>query len=146
MCNACGLYFKLHNVSVFFEKSLEKLHSMMCVSPKIHKSNSIRIPGESAPHHEERRHSNTQQKSFQQEQEEQEGRHAGAVLGGDPGVLSGRQQWALFPWPRDSPDLQPRTTPHPDPIPAAPLRLFTLHAPPQHWHGAHTGVKHENVF
>lgn len=110
----------------------------------IHKSDSLRFPGEPAPHHEERRHSNTQQEGFQQEQEEQEGRHAGAVRRGESAVLSERQRWALFTWPRDSPDLQPRTTPHPDPVPTAPLCLFTLHTPPQHWHGAHTGVKREN--
>lgn len=101
-------------------------------------------PGEPAPHHEEGRHSNTQQESFQQEQEEQEGRHVGAVLRGDSASLPGRQQWALFPQPGDSPVLQPHATPHPHTIRPAPVCLFTLHTPPQHRHGAHTGVKSEN--
>lgn len=101
------------------------------------------LTGQPAPHHEEGRHSNTQQKSVQQEQEEQEGRHVGVILGGEPATLYGRQLWALFPWPRDSADLQPHTAPHPNTVATATARLrqLTLHTPPQHWYGAHTGVK-----
>lgn len=97
-------------------------------------------PGQPTAHHEEGRHPDPQPESLQQEQEEQEGRHVGAVLGRGPAASPGRQRRALFPRPRDSADLQPHAAPPPHPDPAAPFRRPALCAPPQLWHGAHSGV------
>lgn len=153
VCNACGLYFKLHNVSHSSGYNSYSLkdnpwsaaqHLKSVCKPKFQEADLFLVSGQPAPHHEEGRHSNAQQKSVQQEQEEQEGRHVWAVLRGDSAVHSGRQRWAFFLEPRDSPHLQPHTAPHPNTITPASLHLLTLHTPPQHWHGANTGVTSRN--
>lgn len=128
---------------------LKKKESINCCTTLYLKSNQkvhqkpdfFLVPGQPAPRHEEGRHSNAQQKSVQQEQEEQEGRHVWAVLRGHSAALSRLQCWAFFVEPRDYPHLQSHAAPHPNTVSPASLHLLTLHTPPQHRHGANTGVK-----